>query len=84
MMYHRIHQDIKPENLLVSKGPSGQDFDFSLKITDFGFCHTKIFEDGDDDTLGVDSHGGQTYGKLFPPTLKPNHIRVTDSYIRCT
>ncbi|KAH6997700.1 hypothetical protein BKA56DRAFT_6429 [Ilyonectria sp. MPI-CAGE-AT-0026] len=55
-----IHQVIKPENLLVSKGPSGQDFDFSLKITDSGVCHSKIFEDDDDDTLDLASH--QTYG----------------------
>ncbi|KAF7544091.1 hypothetical protein G7Z17_g10225 [Cylindrodendrum hubeiense] len=62
--YQGIHQDIKPENILVSKGPSGEVFDISLKIADFGFCHTKVVENDDDNAWGVDSHGGQTYGTV--------------------
>ncbi|KAF4981576.1 hypothetical protein FZEAL_2642 [Fusarium zealandicum] len=56
-----IHQDIKPENLLVSKGPPGQAYKIKLIIADFGYSHTKIVRNVED-TSGIDSHGGQTYG----------------------
>ncbi|KAM5348638.1 hypothetical protein ACJ41O_008462 [Fusarium nematophilum] len=59
--YQGIHQDIKPENLLVSVAALGRVYEIMLVITDFGYCHTKVMKD-DQDTLGIDSHGGQTYG----------------------
>ncbi|KAH8680424.1 hypothetical protein BGZ61DRAFT_456675 [Ilyonectria robusta] len=71
--YQRIHQDIKPENLLVSRSHS-RDYSFELKIADFGFTHTKILG-GLDFTQrhgsGTDFHGGQTYGA----PERSHHIR---------
>ncbi|KAI8715915.1 Protein kinase domain-containing protein [Fusarium sp. LHS14.1] len=59
--FQTIHQDIKPENLLVSKPTSSQPYDIGLVIIDFGFSHTKTLTTGQD-TWGIDLHGGQVYG----------------------
>ncbi|KAJ4227921.1 hypothetical protein NW759_004011 [Fusarium solani] len=59
--FQTIHQDIKPDNLLVSKSASSQPYDIELVITDFGYSHTKTLTTGQD-TWGIDSHGGQVYG----------------------
>ncbi|KAF5012024.1 hypothetical protein FDECE_1883 [Fusarium decemcellulare] len=56
-----IHQDIKPDNLLVSKRSSTQTYDIRLIIADFGYSHTKFVRTGQEQ-WGIDSHGGQTYG----------------------
>ncbi|RSL97519.1 hypothetical protein CEP52_010868 [Fusarium oligoseptatum] len=56
-----IHQDIKPDNLLVSKTSSSQPYVFRLVITDFGYSHTKAPR-SNRDTWGIDSHRGQVYG----------------------
>ncbi|KAF4979136.1 hypothetical protein FZEAL_4626 [Fusarium zealandicum] len=62
--HQRIHQDIKPENLLVSaKERADSSYAFDIKLTDFGFSHTMTLKDSQDDNSGVDFHGGQTYGK---------------------
>ncbi|RSM05248.1 hypothetical protein CDV31_009646 [Fusarium ambrosium] len=59
--FQTIHQDIKPDNLLVSKSAPDQPYDIDLVITDFGYSHTKTRTTGQD-TWGIDSHGGQVYG----------------------
>ncbi|RSL49750.1 hypothetical protein CEP54_012280 [Fusarium duplospermum] len=59
--FQTIHQDIKPDNLLVSKTSSSQPYAFRLVITDFGYSHTKAPR-SNRDTWGIDSHGGQAYG----------------------
>ncbi|RSL78453.1 hypothetical protein CEP51_008204 [Fusarium floridanum] len=59
--FQTIHQDIKPDNLLVSKTSSNQPYVFRLVITDFGYSHTKAPK-SNRDTWGIDSHGGQVYG----------------------
>ncbi|KAM0424410.1 hypothetical protein ACHAPT_010331 [Fusarium lateritium] len=71
--FQTIHQDIKPDNLLVSKPASSQPYDIKLVITDFGYSHTKALR-ASQDTWGIDSHGGQVLRNLATmPT-----IRVTD------
>ncbi|KAL2680434.1 hypothetical protein Neosp_008035 [[Neocosmospora] mangrovei] len=65
--FQTIHQDIKPENLLVSKRASSQSYDIGFVIIDFGFSHTKVLKTGQD-TWGIDLHGGQVYGKHPPQT----------------
>ncbi|EEU42890.1 uncharacterized protein NECHADRAFT_84215 [Fusarium vanettenii 77-13-4] len=59
--FQTIHQDIKPENLLVSKPASSQSYDIGLVIIDFGYSHTKVLTTGQD-AWGIDLHGGQVYG----------------------
>ncbi|KAJ4183440.1 hypothetical protein NW759_017083 [Fusarium solani] len=59
--FQTIHQDIKPDNLLVSRPSSSQPYDIRLIITDFGYSHTKALWTSQD-TWGIDSHGGQVYG----------------------
>ncbi|UPK94466.1 hypothetical protein LCI18_005401 [Fusarium solani-melongenae] len=59
--FQTIHQDIKPENLLVSKPASSRSYDIGLVIIDFGYSHTKALTTGQD-TWGIDLHGGQVYG----------------------
>ncbi|KAI1131151.1 kinase-like domain-containing protein [Nemania abortiva] len=55
----RIHQDIKPANIFVSKIGSNP-ARFSFKFGDFGMCSvTRIAEDGD--TTGRDNGGTQMY-----------------------
>ncbi|RMJ12127.1 hypothetical protein CDV36_008220 [Fusarium kuroshium] len=59
--FQTIHQDIKPDNLLVSKSASGQPYDIELVITDFGYSHTKTAKSSPE-TRGIGSHEGQVYG----------------------
>ncbi|KAJ4327751.1 hypothetical protein N0V84_001860 [Fusarium piperis] len=56
-----IHQDITPENLLVSKTTSSQPYDVHFVIIDFGYSHTKGLRNSQD-RWGIDLHGGQIYG----------------------
>ncbi|KAK0636086.1 kinase-like domain-containing protein [Bombardia bombarda] len=56
-----IHGDIKPDNLLLVKGTSGNIYDFTLKFADFGhshFCHVRT---DDQQQPNLDRHGNQTY-----------------------
>lgn len=50
---------------MVRRGPSGRPYDFMLVITDFGHTHTKAMQQDEMDATGIDSHGGQTYGKTM-------------------
>ncbi|KAF4460656.1 kinase domain-containing [Fusarium albosuccineum] len=64
-----IHQDLKPDNILVSGAPPTQPtqctqseaYNISLVIADFGYSHTKVVRN-EGDHSGIDSHSGQTYG----------------------
>lgn len=70
----RIHEDIKPDNILLRKGPSGSSYDFTPLLTDFGHSHFRVAkEEGDD--MGLDRQGNQTYGKLKLQNRKRNKIR---------
>ncbi|KAM5347355.1 hypothetical protein ACJ41O_010360 [Fusarium nematophilum] len=65
--FQRIHQDITPENLLVSRKHSNQPYPFELKITDLGFTYTKIKDPTQDshqlhNSAAVDFHGDLVYG----------------------
>jgi serine/threonine protein kinase len=63
-MYYRVHEDIKPENLLLSKQPLTSPFNFVIKFADFGFSHLRLVGPDGTDPLAVDYCGGQTYGRF--------------------
>ncbi|KAI1081641.1 hypothetical protein F5B20DRAFT_569590 [Whalleya microplaca] len=57
-----IHDDIKPENILLSKGPSDSPYDFIPKIADFGlFSHVKESRVNSSDAMGSDNNGNSIY-----------------------
>ncbi|KAL7627710.1 hypothetical protein AAE478_001904 [Parahypoxylon ruwenzoriense] len=57
-----IHEDIKPENILLFKGSSTSPYDFTPKIADFGlFTHVKESKTSSSDAMGLDKVGNQLY-----------------------
>ena len=59
----RIHQDLKPANILLMKGPSGSPFDFIPKIADFGLFDNVRQAPSSSDSLGKDYHGNPRFSK---------------------
>ncbi|KAI1208377.1 uncharacterized protein F4807DRAFT_149828 [Annulohypoxylon truncatum] len=57
-----IHEDIKPENILLFKGSSGSPYDFVPKIADFGlFTRVRGSKTNSIDAMGRDRIGNQFY-----------------------
>ncbi|KAI1450544.1 hypothetical protein F5Y02DRAFT_413265 [Annulohypoxylon stygium] len=57
-----IHEDIKPENIVLFKGSSGSPYDFIPKIADFGlFTRVKGSKTNSLDAMGRDRVGNQFY-----------------------
>ncbi|XDG09270.1 hypothetical protein ABKA04_008885 [Annulohypoxylon sp. FPYF3050] len=57
-----IHEDIKPENIVLFKGSSGSPYDFVPKIADFGlFTRVKGSKTNSLDAMGRDRVGNQFY-----------------------
>ncbi|KAI1102225.1 hypothetical protein F4804DRAFT_343428 [Jackrogersella minutella] len=57
-----IHEDIKPENILLIKGASGSYYDFIPKIADFGlFTHVRESKAISSEAMGNDKVGNQLY-----------------------
>ncbi|KAK3904039.1 hypothetical protein C8A05DRAFT_42815 [Staphylotrichum tortipilum] len=55
-----IHEDIRPENILVEKGPSGSPYEFTPKIADFGlYSRVKTATGGSG--VGLDHYGNQRF-----------------------
>lgn len=62
---HSIHEDIKPENILLSRGRSQSPYDFVVKIADFGlFSHVRDSNAPSSDAMGADKHGNQLYSEI--------------------
>ena len=56
---HRVHQDLKPDNILVSGSE-----ELLFKLVDFGYSFTTITGAGSQHNAGIKDLGvGQTYGK---------------------
>ncbi len=55
-----IHGDIRPENILLMKGPSGSPYEFTPKIADFDVCHRSrtIFKGSD-----LEPYGNQQFSE---------------------
>ncbi|KAI8623409.1 hypothetical protein F5Y19DRAFT_468532 [Xylariaceae sp. FL1651] len=57
-----IHQDLKPSNILVCKGPSDSPYDFVPKIADFGlFNHARKVKSSRGEAKGFNKRGDLTY-----------------------
>ena len=58
----RIHEDIKPQNILLFHGQSKSPYVFTAKIADFGlFSHVKESKSSSREAMGLDNHGNQLY-----------------------
>lgn len=57
--YRIVHEDLKPDNILLQKGKSK--FKFRSKIADFGCSHIRSVNRGEEDRLADDQHGHPTY-----------------------
>jgi serine/threonine protein kinase len=59
----RVHEDLKPDNILLSMVGSGSPYDFTPIIADFGHSHIKPMQPGDMDRTVPDRCGNQEFGK---------------------
>lgn len=62
MRKYRIHEDIKPDNILLFKGRSDSPYDFTPAVADFGlFSHLRRSRTGSSEAKGLDNHSNQRY-----------------------
>ncbi len=61
----RIHQDIRPENILLKKGPSESPYKFTPKVADFGLYSRvrTVRERSGGSGMGLDHYGNQQFSK---------------------
>ncbi|RYO74951.1 hypothetical protein DL764_010633 [Monosporascus ibericus] len=70
-----IHEDIKPDNILLFKGRSGSAYDFNPKVADFGlFSHVRQSKASSSEAMGLDNHGNQRYSS---PECSHNTARMS-------
>ncbi|RYP58856.1 hypothetical protein DL769_008769 [Monosporascus sp. CRB-8-3] len=70
-----IHEDIKPDNILLFKGRSGSAYDFTPKVADFGlFSHVRQSKASSSEAMGLDNHGNQRYSS---PECSHNTARMS-------
>lgn len=58
--FHRWHQDVKPDNILVKTGGINSPYDWRFKLSDLGLSHFRRESQGGSD---LDAYGTETYGK---------------------
>ncbi|KAK0652661.1 hypothetical protein B0T16DRAFT_427050 [Cercophora newfieldiana] len=57
-----IHEDVRPENILLMKGPSGSRYDFTPKIADFGlYSRVRTAKARASGSIGLDNYGNQRF-----------------------
>lgn len=59
--YQLVHQDIKPDNILLDVHPESNPYQFSPIIADLGHSHTRHITDGTSEIPAVDRRGNQMY-----------------------
>ncbi|RYO86107.1 hypothetical protein DL762_004902 [Monosporascus cannonballus] len=70
-----IHEDIKPDNILLFKGRSGSAYDFTPKVADFGlFSHVRQSKASSSEATGLDNHGNQRFSS---PECSHNTARMS-------
>ncbi|RYP21566.1 hypothetical protein DL765_002202 [Monosporascus sp. GIB2] len=70
-----IHEDIKPDNILLFMGRSGSPYDFTPKVADFGlFSHVRQSKASSSEAMGLDNHGNQRYSS---PECSHNTARMS-------
>ncbi|RYP54453.1 hypothetical protein DL768_000759 [Monosporascus sp. mg162] len=71
-----IHEDIKPDNILLFKGRSGSAYDFIPKVADFGlFSHVRQSKASSSEAMGLDNHGNQRYNIEDVEKASPEIVR---------
>lgn len=60
----RIHQDIKPDNILLSLQGQDSPYTFAPVLADFGHSDFRVVRADDNDDLGIDRYGNQIYGNF--------------------
>jgi len=59
-----LHQDIRPENILLVRGTSGSPYDFTPKIADFGlYSPVRTAKARASGSMGLDRYGSQRYSE---------------------
>ena len=71
----RLHQDVKPANILVSSGDGDSPYDRHFKIADLGLTHFKPSDSPSNDTSDLDAFGTRAYGTRDPQI---KFLNVTD------
>lgn len=74
-----IHEDIRPENILLMKGASGSPYDFTPKIADFGlYSHARATNMHTSGSVGLDQYGNQRFSESRATTV-PCLSHLTDA-----
>lgn len=61
-----MHQDLKPDNILISRGESKSKYEFIPVLADFGYSRVKPVASQDVDPQVQDQHGNQEFGRWCP------------------
>lgn len=57
-----IHEDVRPENILIMKGASDSPYDFTPKIADFAlYSRVRTARSKSSGSMGLDHYGGQRF-----------------------
>jgi serine/threonine protein kinase len=80
--YCIVHQDIKPENILLKRAGETSMYRFQAKIADFGYSHIRSVNSDGCDKLGLDRQGSQMYSapecSHHEPYLQRGTNRITE------
>ncbi|ETS80187.1 hypothetical protein PFICI_07716 [Pestalotiopsis fici W106-1] len=80
-IYRIVHQDIRPENILLGRSGKVSRYQFQPKIADFKYSHMKSVRSDDRDMFGLDRLGRQRYAALdfshYEPDLHRGPNRIT-------
>lgn len=68
-----IHQDLKPANIFVFKGPDEHAYDYRFKIGDLGLSSLDLVGIQDEDRLALDNQSTKMYGA---PELTSHHNQL--------
>jgi hypothetical protein len=75
----RWHQDIKPQNLLVTSGSTKSSYECPIKLADLGISHFSKALASHRDSTAREAHGTRTYGRHRRHPLKMK-LSDIDSY----
>lgn len=77
-----IHQDVKPQNILISLPQTGQTREFIVKISDFGLC--RQIKEGRQSATNTGGFAG-TQGWLAPEAMRdPTYRKVKIVVSKCS
>lgn len=59
---YRVHQDIKPSNILVFSYGETSPYRYTFKLADFGHSHFELHDEAGNEDHGKVAVGTRTYG----------------------